>query len=890
MFDVDMKALLKRLNAFCTSSLESSAGLCVSRSHYEVTIEHMLLKMLESPQSDINLILRHFEIDAGRLQKSLQHFIEDLRAGNAGKPVFSPLLIEWFRDSWMLASVDYGFLEIRSGILLVTLLANQTRLTAGAYVNELSTINIGDLRKDLLDIVSGSSEEAATAGVKAAEAGKPAQAGPRDDTALGKFTIDFTARAREGSIDPVFCRDHEIRQMIDILARRRKNNPIVVGEAGVGKTAVIEGLALQVVEGDVPDILKNVDILSLDMGLLQAGAGVRGEFENRLKSVINEVKESPKPIILFIDEAHTLIGAGGAAGGGDAANLLKPALARGELRTIAATTWSEYKKYFEKDAALARRFQLVKLEEPTEDDTVTILRGLKSKYEESHKVQILDEAIVTAAKMAGRYISGRQQPDKGVDLLDTSSARVKIALTTRPDSLLDAERRIQVMERELRAYQKDKEAGCTVDQDRISEVEKMIEDTRNKAAEMEEAWTKEKEAIEKVLAIRARLDGTAEDKAADSSTEGQKEKPEDKEALKKEYDEAIKELKNIQGDNPIIRLMVDSDVVANVVSDWTGIPIGKMVQDEAGALLRFEADMSERIKGQGHALESVARGIRASKAGLQNPNNPMGVFLFVGPSGVGKTECALAVADLLFGGDRFITTINMSEFQEKHTVSRLIGSPPGYVGFGEGGVLTEAVRQRPYSVVLLDEVEKADPEVMNIFYQVFDKGMLADGEGRVVDFKNTVIFMTSNLASDVITEMGSGDERVDLKTLTDAIRPILSNHFKPALLARMNIVPFYPLDVDAMKNIVQLKLNQLGNRLKSSHRMKFDFEPQVVDQIAQRCTEVETGARNIDHIMSGTLLPRISTEILQKMSEGALPDELRLGLSEDGEFTFQFRT
>ncbi len=889
MLDVDMKALLKRLNAFCTSSLESSAGLCVSRSHYEVTIEHMLLKMLESPQSDINLILRHYEIDAGRLQKSLQHFIEELRAGNAGKPVFSPLLIEWFRDSWMLASVDYDFPEIRSGILLSTLLANQTRLTAGAYVNDLSAINLGDLRKNLLDIVSESSEETEHPGVKTGESGQLPQAGPRGDTALGKFTIDFTARAREGNIDPVFCRDHEIRQMIDILARRRKNNPIVVGEAGVGKTAVIEGLALQVVEGDVPDILKNVEILSLDMGLLQAGAGVRGEFENRLKSVISEVKESTKPIILFIDEAHTLIGAGGAAGGGDAANLLKPALARGELRTIAATTWSEYKKYFEKDAALARRFQLVKLEEPTEDDTVTILRGLKSKYEESHKVQILDEAIVTAAKMAGRYISGRQQPDKGVDLLDTSSARVKIAITSKPDNLLDAERRIQVLERELRAYQKDEEIGCRIDQERITEVQKMTEDTINKAAEMKEAWIKEKEAVEKVLALRARLDGT-EEKDTDSSTEKEEsgKKPEDMEALKKEYDKAIKELKDIQGDNPIINLMVNADVVANVVSDWTGIPIGKMVQDEAGTLLRFEADMGERIKGQDHALESVARGIRASKAGLQNPNNPMGVFLFVGPSGVGKTECALTVADLLFGGDRFITTINMSEFQEKHTVSRLVGSPPGYVGFGEGGVLTEAVRQRPYSVVLLDEVEKADPEVMNIFYQVFDKGMLADGEGRIVDFKNTVIFMTSNLASDVITEMDSGDERVDLKGLTDAIQPILSNHFKPALLARMNIVPFYPLDVDAMKNIVQLKLNQLGYRLKSAHRMKFDLDPLVVDQIAQRCTEVETGARNIDHIMSGTLLPRISTEILQKMSEGELPDELRLGLSDNGEFTFQF--
>jgi type VI secretion system protein VasG len=759
------------------------------------------------------------------------------------------------------------------------LLANQARLTAGAYVRELSQIRVDELQRELLDIVTGSTEDVTLGGPETVPAGERV---PRDDTALGRFCIDFTERARAGEIDPVFCRDQEIRQMIDILARRRKNNPIAVGEPGVGKTAVVEGLALKVVEGDVPDILKNVDILGLDMGLLQAGAGVKGEFENRLKSVINEVKESTKPIVLFIDEAHTLIGAGGSAGGSDAANLLKPALARGELRTIAATTWSEYKKYFEKDAALARRFQLVKLEEPTDEESVIILRGLRDKYEEAHKVNVLDDAIVTAAKMASRYISGRQQPDKGVDLLDTSAARVKIALTTKPDSLDDLERHIQTLERELHAYKKDEAAGGDVDQERITEIESEINETKGQAKSLEERWLKEKEAVERVLALQKQIEG------GDAAASDEQPRAKDMEGMKKELESALHALKEIQGKNPLIRMQVDADVIAKVVSDWTGIPIGNMVQDEAQAILSMEDELRKRIKGQDQALDIVSKGVRAAKAGLKNPNNPMGVFLFVGPSGVGKTECGLAVADLLFGGDRFITTINMSEFQEKHTVSRLIGSPPGYVGYGEGGKLTEAVRQRPYSVVLLDEVEKADPEVMNLFYQVFDKGMLADGEGRNIDFKNTVIFMTSNLASDVIMEMSSDGEKADLKTLTGAIRPILSNHFKPALLARMTIVPFYPLAKDAMKAIVELKLDQLGTRLKKSHRMAYAYDPKVVEQIAQRCTEVETGARNIDHIMTGTLLPRISTEILQKMSEGALPDQLHLGLTEDGEFKFEF--
>ncbi|MEW5766826.1 MAG: type VI secretion system ATPase TssH [bacterium] len=894
MVNVDIKSLLRRLNGFCTRSLEAAAGLCVSRTHYEVTIEHMLLKMMEEPTADLQHILRHFELEPTRLQRRLQRAIEELRAGNAGKPVFSPLLMEWFQEGWLLASIDLGLNEIRSGVLLTALMANPGRYTAGAYLDDLQKIRPEELRRGLLDIVAGSSEGPARA-AKPEAAAPGEKRGPRADTALGRYTIDFTGRAREGEIDPVFGRDQAIRQMVDILARRRKNNPIVVGEAGVGKTAVVEGLALRIVEGNVPSVLSNVEILGLDMGLLQAGAGVKGEFENRLKSVISEVKESPTPIIMFIDEAHTLIGAGGAAGGGDAANLLKPALARGELRTIAATTWSEYKKYFEKDAALARRFQVVKIDEPSEDDAIVMLRGLRDRYESSHQVHIHDEAVVAASRLSSRYISGRLLPDKAVDLLDTCAARVKVALTTKPDVLEDIGIRIGTLERELEAHRRDMAAGVPVETSQIQELEQQIAQSRDEFADLEGRWQREKEAVEKVLAVRDRIQRT-EHRTQMAEAETKEEEPaaeeptvvEDLKALRKELNTALAELQEIQGKEPLIHMEVNPEVVAKVVADWTGIPVGKMVKDEAQSILNLEKELEKRIKGQPYALEAVSRGIRASKSGLGNPRAPIGVFLFVGPSGVGKTELGLTVADTLFGGERFMVTINMSEFQEKHTVSRLIGSPPGYVGFGEGGVLTEAVRQRPYSVVLLDEVEKADPEVMNLFYQVFDKGMLADGEGRVIDFKNTIIFMTSNLGADIITGISAGHAQLESRQIIEAIRPILSQHFKPALLARMTIVPFFTISMEAMKDITQLKLNQLADRLQASHKMAFEYEEQVVDQIAERCTEVETGARNIDHIMQGTLLPRISTEILQRMTEGPLPDKLHLGISKGGDFTFQF--
>jgi type VI secretion system protein VasG len=904
MIGVEIKSLLRRLNRFCTRTLEGAAGLCVSRGHYEVTVEHFLFRMAEDPNADFHHILRYFEIEPAHFQKAMQRTVEDFKSGNAGKPVFSPLLLEWFQDAWLMSSLELGLAEIRSGVLVATLVDRPSRYTSGAFVDMLDKISKEEIRKKLLEIVDQSSENAQAMGVAAGPG--PEGAGvrrPDGDSALARFTMDFTGRAREGQIDPVFGRDREIRQMIDILARRRKNNPIVVGEAGVGKTAVVEGLALKIVEGDVPSILTNVDLLVLDLGLLQAGAGVKGEFENRLNAVINEVKASPKPIVLFIDEAHTLIGAGGSAGGGDAANLLKPALARGELRTIAATTWSEYKKYFEKDAALARRFQLVKLDEPSEQDTILMLRGLRDKYEAAHKIRILDEAVVEAVKLSSRYISGRQLPDKAVDLLDTCSARVRIGLSSRPSEIEDAKRRIQTCERERAALERDQAAGVEVDTARIDELKSTIADAEKEAADLEARWLREKEAVDRILELRAAIEKVEETvpkdsvpagggKAADTAIKKGTEKAEtpaiDPKTARKELEPALESLREIQGKSPFIPIEVNGEVIARVVSDWTGIPLGNMVRDESQNILKFEGRLRERIKGQDHAIEALGRGIRAAKAGLQNPKTPIGVFLFVGPSGVGKTESALGLADLLFGGERFMATINMSEFQEKHTVSRLIGSPPGYVGYGEGGVLTEAVRQRPYSVVLLDEVEKADPEVLNIFYQVFDKGMLADGEGRVVDFKNTVILLTSNLASDTIVSMCNGPVKPEVDEIMNAIRPALIQHFKPALLGRMTVVPFYPISMDAMKEIVSLKLGQVGNRLLESQRMKFDYDPAVVELISQRCTEVESGARNIDHIINGTLLPMISTEILERMGSGTLTDSLRVELDDESNFRLQF--
>ncbi|MEZ6037388.1 MAG: type VI secretion system ATPase TssH [Planctomycetota bacterium] len=878
MVDVDIKAVVSRLNPTCTRALERAAGMSVSRQHHEVTVEHMLAALLEDPYADVQSILRHFGVDAGRLQKALNGTLDQLRSGNTGRPVFSPTLVSWFKDSWILGSLTHRDQKIRSGHMVHAMLAGGMRICGGDYATLLEAIHKNELQDKLDDITSDAAEQDEMRQSNAAAGGGSAPgAAPRGDGALQKYCTDLTQRARDGHIDPIFGRDREIRQMVDILARRRKNNPIIVGEAGVGKTALVEGLALKIVAGEVSDQLKEVTLLTLDLGLLQAGASVKGEFENRLRQVIEEVKSSEKPIILFIDEAHTLIGAGGAAGSGDAANLLKPALARGELRTVAATTWSEYKKYFEKDPALARRFQPVKVDEPDTETAIGMLRGLRQRYEEAHGVVMQDDAVVAAAEMASRYIAGRQHPDKGVDLMDTASARVRISLAAKPGVIEDVESRMQTVEREKAARERDRQNGVPELDARIDELTAQLGELAQKRDALTERWQNEKAAATAVLDLRDQVAKAREQGDASKAAE-----------LSAQAKQALDALHALQGKDALVHVEVTPEVVGQVIADWTGIPVGNMIRDEAKLLLELEQELIKRVKGQDHVMQTIAEGIRAAKAGLKAPEVPMGIFLFVGPSGVGKTETALAIADLMFGGERFMTTINMSEFKEKHNISKLIGSPPGYVGYGEGGQLTEAVRQRPYSVVLLDECEKADVEVMEVFYQVFDKGVLSDGEGREVDFKDTVIFLTSNLATDVLTEAGMLETPPDPETLASMIRPVLSAHFKPALLARMTIVPFYPLKPEVLQMITRLKLNKITRRLKESHDIAATFSDQVVAAIAARCTEVETGARNVDHIIRGNLLPRMSKRLLEEMSNDEMPTRLDVVVADDGTFEMQF--
>lgn len=870
--EVDIKKLLEHLNPHCTRALEGASGLCITRNHYEVAAEHLLLQLLEDAKTDLPLILRHYEIDPAKWEKRLLQELEILRDGNPGRPVFSPNLIRLFEQAWMLSSLELGLAEIRSGALLAILVDNPMRYGIH-YLDGIDKLFLDGIKKEFDSVVHVSEEQSAALAAEQG-AGRPIGRGA-DNSALKRFTTDYTARARDGEIDPVLGRDREIRQMIDILARRRKNNPITVGEAGVGKTAVVEGLALKVAQGEVPDIIREVSILGLDIGLLQAGASVKGEFENRLNSVISEVKASETPIILFIDEAHTLIGAGGAAGTGDAANLLKPALARGELRTIAATTWSEYKKYFEKDPALARRFQLVKLDEPSAEQAVGILRGIKSIYEKAHGVYVRDEAIVAAAHLSARYISGRQLPDKAVDVLDTACARVKISLTTKPSVVEDLERKIHSLTRELNGLKRDVDSLRSSDGARVDQLENEIAELQDELERALETWELEREAVQKVVELRKRQ----EEASGDTEDElGEEAEPD------AELANAIDELERLQGDRGHIDYEVTSDVVGRVISDWTGIPIGNLVKDDAQALLGFRESLQSWVRGQDHAIDLIDSGIRTAKAGLQNPEQPLGVFLLTGPSGVGKTEMARGVANLLFGGDAYLTTINMSEYQEKHAVSRLIGSSAGYVGYGEGGVLTEAIRQRPYSVLLLDEVEKADLEVLNLFYQVFDKGELADGEGRVIDFRNTVIFLTSNLASDTIMDLCQGEDEKPMDDVIEAVRPQLQRHFKPALLARMAVIPFYPLKGEVVNEIVQVKLGKVANRLAESQGLELAYDDDVVRRISERCTDSESGARNIDHLLNKTLLPQISTEILRNIGSDREFTRVVVSVGEEGRF------
>ncbi|QSQ15053.1 type VI secretion system ATPase TssH [Myxococcus landrumensis] len=868
---VEPKTLVRRLTPTATRMLETAVSRASSARCYEIVPEHLLRQLLEDEEGEASLLLRHFQVDRAKVLASVEDGLKSLRTGNSGRPVFSESLFQWFEDAWLVASLEHGVSRLRSGVLMWQWIARSERYTAESY-SALDAISVETLKKVFEEVV-GRSKEAAE--VSSATVAAPSGGGGRGEEALSRFTTSFTEKARSGKIDPIFGRDREIRQVIDVLARRRKNNPIIVGEPGVGKTALVEGLARAIVAGDVPESMRNLEVLGLDLGALQAGAGVRGEFENRLKAVISEVKGSPKPIILFIDEAHTIIGAGGAQGGGDAANLLKPELARGELRTIAATTWAEYKKYFEKDAALERRFQPIKVDEPSEEDAVLMLRGLCPAYAKSHGVTIRDEAVVAAVSLSHRYISGRQLPDKAVDLLDTAAARVKIEQSARPDELVEVESRLAALERELAVRERELAAGHPMPPPEDGPtLEERLAATRDSVATLRARWEQELAAVDVVRRARAELDAAKEGA--------------DVEKLKADVAEARAQLEKLQGESPLIHVDVDPDVVARVVAGWTGVPVGKLRSSSVGAVLTLEQTLRSRVKGQDAALRAVAETIRMSHAGIRNPSTPIGVLLFVGPSGVGKTETALALADTLYGGDRFLTTINMSEFQEKHTVSRLIGSPPGYVGYGEGGVLTEAVRQRPYSVVLLDECEKADLEVMNLFYQVFDKGMLSDGEGRLIDFRNTVVILTSNLATDALMQLYSGPEAPKTETVTETIRPILSRHFKPALLARMSVVPFIPIARDVLKDIAQMKLAALADRLHTSHRVKTEFAPEVTEEFARRCLDNDSGARNVDHLLRSSLMPRLSMELLERLAAGGVPGRLRVGLGASGDWDLSF--
>jgi type VI secretion system protein VasG len=877
MITVDLRALVGKLNDHSRRALEGAAGLCLSKTHYEVEIEHLLLKLTEQADGDVAQIFRHYEVNHARATQELMRALDRLKTGNSRAPSLSPRLPKLIRDAWVLASVQYEMPRIRSALLLLALVADEdTQRLLYEDSRELRKLTPERLTSELLTVIAGSSEDEGAAAVGPREPGAapgPPGAGGGKTPALDAYTIDLTARAKGGHIDPILGRDAEIRQMIDVLMRRRKNNPILTGEAGVGKTAVVEGLAQRIAQGDVPPSLKNVTIRTLDLGLLQAGAGVKGEFENRLKSVIQEVKSSPKPIILFIDEAHTLIGAGGAAGGSDAANLLKPALARGELRTIAATTWSEYKKYFEKDAALERRFQVVKVEEPDEDTAAVMMRGLVKVMEKHHAVRVLDEAVDAAVRLSSRYISGRQLPDKSVDLLDTAAARVAIGHAATPPAIEDCQRRIEHLTTQLEVLERE---AATTDghAERIATLTAERDQTTARKAELDARWKEEAKLIDELRGIRAELEANPTGP--------------DRERLRAELERLQGTLAALQGDAPLMQPCVDRQAVSEVVSGWTGIPVGKMLRDEINTVLQLHALLGERVVGQSHALDAIAQRIRTSRASLDDPNRPIGVFLLVGPSGVGKTETAIALADTLYGGERNMIVVNMSEYQEAHSVSRLKGSPPGYVGYGEGGVLTEAVRQRPYSVVLMDEVEKAHADVLELFYQVFDKGTLEDGEGRVIDFKNTIILMTSNLGTDVIMKLCADPEtRPDAAGLATEIRPKLLEFFAPALLGRMIVVPYFPIADDVMKQIVRLKLGKVSARLAQSHGMAFDYDDGVVDQIAARCTEVESGARNVDHIITGTLLPAISRELLGRMAEGEALRRLRISVA-DGDFRYAF--
>ncbi|EEC8569605.1 type VI secretion system ATPase TssH [Escherichia coli] len=867
MIQIDLATLVKRLNPFAKQALEMAASECMSQQASEITVAHVLLQMLAIPRNDVRVIAERTGISAEDLRQALT--VESYPGGRSaeGYPSFSPMLIEWLKESWLLASAQMQHSELRSGVLLLTLLHSPLRYIPPAAARLLTAINRDQLQQDFAAWTKESAESVNQVGGQAP--GTP----ETGDSGLARYAKNMTEDARNGKLDPVLCRDHEIDLMIDILCRRRKNNPVVVGEAGVGKSALIEGLALRIVSGQVPDKLKNTDIMTLDLGALQAGASVKGEFEKRFKGLMAEVISSPVPVILFIDEAHTLIGAGNQAGGLDVSGLLKPALARGELKTIAATTWSEYKKYFEKDAALSRRFQLVKVSEPNAAEATIILRGLSAVYEQSHGVLIDDDALQAAATLSERYLSGRQLPDKAIDVLDTACARVAINLSSPPKQISALTTLSHQQEAEIRQLERELRIGLRTDTSRMTEVLEQYDETLSALDELEVAWQQQQTLVQEIIALRQQLLGAAED------TDAVVEEVTETVSPVQRLAQLTAELDALHNDRLLVSPHVDKKQIAAVIAEWTGVPLNRLSQNEMSVITDLPKWLGDTIKGQDLAIASLHKHLLTARADLRRPGRPLGAFLLAGPSGVGKTETVLQLAELLYGGRQYLTTINMSEFQEKHTVSRLIGSPPGYVGYGEGGVLTEAIRQKPYSVVLLDEVEKAHPDVLNLFYQAFDKGEMADGEGRLIDCKNIVFFLTSNLGYQVIVEHAD-----DPETMQEALYPVLADFFKPALLARMEVVPYLPLSKETLATIIAGKLARLDNVLRSRFGADVIIGPEVTDEIMSRVTRAENGARMLESVIDGDMLPPLSLLLLQKMAANTAIARIRLSAA-DGAFT-----
>jgi type VI secretion system protein VasG len=889
-----LRALIDKLNNTTRDAMEAAAKLCARRTNYEIEIEHFLVTLMDAPGSDLALLLPHFGISRDVLAKDLSASLDRLKRGNARNPVFSPTLVKMFEEAWTFGSLEYDARQTRSGFTVVALVANdELRRLTREMSREFQRIDLESLKKDFWAVVSRSEEQneepvsAPGAGGASSDA-RPAAGGKTPF--LDQYTINLTDQARNGKIDPVLARDFEIRQVVDILTRRRQNNPILVGEAGVGKTAVVEGFALRVAQNDVPPPLRNIAVRTLDLALLQAGAGVKGEFESRLKGLINEVKSSPSPIILFIDEAHTMIGAGGQAGQNDAANLLKPALARGELRTIAATTWSEYKKYFEKDPALARRFQLVKVDEPSEVNCELMLRGVVPALERHHNVRILDEGLAAAVALSHRYLPDRQLPDKAVSVLDTACARLSLGQNAIPPAVENVGRTLDDLAVQARVLERELALGAD-HSERLAKIAAQRAAAEEQRSSLNERWEKELALVNQIRELRGRIEeahAPTAPQTASASSESLAVAGPDPRSLREELTRLNCELAALQGESPLIGVCVDAQLVGEVISGWTGIPVGKMLKDEVATVLALESHLSRRVVGQDHALGVVSQRVRTSRAAMDDPNKPVGVFLLVGPSGVGKTETALALSDLLYGGEHNLITINMSEFQEAHTVSTLKGSPPGYVGYGEGGVLTEAVRRRPYSVVLLDEVEKAHPDVLELFFQVFDKGQMEDGEGRQIDFKNSIIILTSNAGTETLMKYcGDPDTMPRADALVAALKPELNKIFKPAFLGRTVIIPYFPIRDEALKMIIGLKLRKIERRLADSHGIDFSWDDSLIAEVAGRCTEVESGARNVDNILTNTLLPDVSRGLLTGMAEGRSVKSIHVTIGEAGAFAYQ---